>query len=266
MEIIILGRTIKLKVHDESELTSNLLRYGSVDTDMFSAYEEILKEGDTYLDIGANMGVNAIFGSLLVGNTGTVYAFEPEEKNYNLLLENIALNNIKNIIPINAAVSDETSVAQLFKSTTNFGDHRVNQIMISTDDHSESVEIVCITLDQFIEEYNVDPTKISLIKSDTQGSEVRVLHGGKKFFNVYEPAVILEFAPHHLQWAGYSPFDILSFIDRMKYTACSMSYFKKLQHNCSVLTPLTYGDLFNSTVHCMTNGTHTDFCLIRHEI
>ena len=48
-------------------------------------------------DIGANMGLWALKMSEVVGNEGHVYAFEPLTKNIEMLRENIALSQNKNV-------------------------------------------------------------------------------------------------------------------------------------------------------------------------
>lgn len=62
-------------------------------------------EGGVYWDIGANIGVYAIYAALLHPQM-VVYAFEPELRNFCRLVDNIALNNLTNVHPFNVAISN----------------------------------------------------------------------------------------------------------------------------------------------------------------
>ena len=48
-----------------------------------------LKEKDTVVDIGANVGLFSLKASKAVGKHGTIVAFEPEKNNYEMLCRNI---------------------------------------------------------------------------------------------------------------------------------------------------------------------------------
>jgi FkbM family methyltransferase len=72
-----------------------------------SAYlKRRLRPGDVFVDVGANIGYYSLLASRLVGNSGSVYSIEASTTIYAALIENIALNCCKNIVPINAAASD----------------------------------------------------------------------------------------------------------------------------------------------------------------
>jgi FkbM family methyltransferase len=44
----------------------------------------------------------------MVGPTGRVYAFEPDETNFEYLLLNIEMHGLSNVTPVKAALSDKT--------------------------------------------------------------------------------------------------------------------------------------------------------------
>src|ERR1051325_5275956 len=67
--------------------------------------KKIIKKGDYVLDIGANIGFYSEIMSELVGDTGKVFCFEPDNLNYKYLAKNI--KGKKNIELIKKAVAEE---------------------------------------------------------------------------------------------------------------------------------------------------------------
>lgn len=219
-EYNVLGRQFKFELHQDDELTSNMIRWWgyNIEPETVYIYNFLLKPGDVFLDIGANIGWNTVFASFAVESHGSVYAFEPEDKNFFRLENNISLNNLGNVIPIKMALSDKTGLGKLSKSNNNFGNHILNANGINVSTHPDIVDVEVSTLDDIIQQYKIDPARIKLIKLDTEGSEIAVLQGGSRFIKEYRPNIIFEFSPSLLKICGYSPFDVLSFIDRYDYT------------------------------------------------
>jgi FkbM family methyltransferase len=62
-----------------------------------------LQPNDVFYDVGAFIGLHTIFISK---KCDKVIAFEPSARSYSMLLENIKLNNAKNILPINIALGE----------------------------------------------------------------------------------------------------------------------------------------------------------------
>ncbi|MAG26902.1 hypothetical protein CMI47_15290 [Candidatus Pacearchaeota archaeon] len=132
-----------------------------------------IKESDTVLDIGAHIGVFSIFASHLSKN-GKVYSFEPFQENFNLLKDNINLNETKNIIPINKAISNKNSKQSLFISESeNKGSGSLHQ-----NNNSKKVTIEAISLQSFLKEYKIKT--IDFLKIDCEGAEYEILYNCPK--------------------------------------------------------------------------------------
>jgi len=54
-----------------------------------------IHDGDTVLDIGANIGYFSLIFSKIVGNNGRVYAFEPDPNNFKILKKILKLITLK---------------------------------------------------------------------------------------------------------------------------------------------------------------------------
>ena len=70
------------------------------------------EKGSVFYDIGANVGMYSIFAGII--SKVVVYSFEPESNNFQVLMENIAINNLMNLInPFPIGISDFTSLTKL---------------------------------------------------------------------------------------------------------------------------------------------------------
>ena len=67
---------------------------GTYEPEVTALILSMLKNGKTALDIGANIGYFTLLMAHLVGLKGRVIAFEPFPLVYNLLQENLCLNNL----------------------------------------------------------------------------------------------------------------------------------------------------------------------------
>jgi len=77
-----------------------------------------MPEGTVYLDVGANVGMYAVYAG--VARQARVYAFEPEAQNYALLCRNLALNELTAGAWC-AALSDEVKFDRIYLSTVQAG-------------------------------------------------------------------------------------------------------------------------------------------------
>jgi FkbM family methyltransferase len=125
-----------------------------------------LQPGETYIDIGANIGVTVIPAAIKVGASGKVIAFEPHPKTAGYLAENIALNQLKNIEVRNCALGDTRGSI----SFTNKSSDDMNQVTL---DQQSGIEVPIMLLDDFASEHE----QIALLKLDVEGYEKFVLAG-----------------------------------------------------------------------------------------
>jgi FkbM family methyltransferase len=139
-----------------------------------------LKPGDVVLDLGANAGLYTLIAARAVGQTGHVYAFEPDARALQLLRHNIAINDLANVTVIDAAVSDVTGEAS-------FAEARDTALSSFADIGREDQQIVewrtvkTIRLDDAITQYKIPP--VTFIKMDVEGAEKRALDGAPKLLS-----------------------------------------------------------------------------------
>lgn len=89
------GTTIEIR--RPSELARQIYIGGEFDPNEFALLGAVLREGMTFLDIGANIGVYSLFAAKKIGPSGTVIAFEPSPREFSALAGNVALNRLANV-------------------------------------------------------------------------------------------------------------------------------------------------------------------------
>jgi FkbM family methyltransferase len=65
--------------------------------------KRFLRQGDRYIDAGANIGIYTLLAAKLVGETGHVVAFEPDLKAFSRLSGNIRDNGLTNAVTLRQA-------------------------------------------------------------------------------------------------------------------------------------------------------------------
>ena len=178
---------------------------------------EQVKKGMVVFDIGANIGMYSLLLSDLVGDDGTVYAFEPDPDTFLMLLDNIKLSNKNNIIPVKVALSSTNSFATLNKPSINSGD-AFNFIRIVEDKFVESNKnlIETITIDDFIITNNIKC--VDFMKIDIEGAEFLCLQGAKRLLkSIDSPSIVCESNEIYLERFNHRLSDLIVFMDDLGF-------------------------------------------------
>jgi FkbM family methyltransferase len=187
-EIVTMRAGFQLYLKPVELLQAHLYLFGTYELPTTNFVHQFLKTGDVVLDIGANIGYMSFFFSQCVGASGKVYAFEPEQKNHQALLDNIALNKSHNIVIQRLAATDIAKTLKLYLAQDNFGAHST---VFNDETLTENYEeILGIPLDTFVQEKQID--KITLVKIDVEGAEYEVLQGMKQILKQQRPVLIVE--------------------------------------------------------------------------
>jgi FkbM family methyltransferase len=183
-----------------------------------SIFKQNIKKGNIVVDVGAHIGYYTLIAADIVGKKGKVYAFEPDLKNFNILMRNIKVNKYRNIIPINKAVAKKDGKLNLFINPTNSGDHRVYE----SNKNRKRTEIESVSLDSVLKNEKVD-----LIKIDIQGSEINALKGAFHTLNNNKALkMIIEFWPGGLKLSGGSQEEFIRLLRNSKFTLYNIDEIK----------------------------------------
>ena len=124
-----------------------------------------IENNDVVLDIGGHIGLFALFASQFC-KKGKIFCFEPIKENYDLLLENIELNAIKNIIPFNLAVYDDSKKVKMYLNEDDAG----HSIILPS---SKSIQTDSISLKKIFDDNKIDLCNFA--KIDCEGSEYSII-------------------------------------------------------------------------------------------
>ncbi len=184
-------------------LSPYLYLKGKFESPVVKVLKEFIKPGMSVVDLGAHIGYMTLIMADLVGENGKVYAFEPNPKNFELLKLNSSLNNYKNIILINKAVSNKTGQDVLKMDYLNSGAHSLNSLNVPNFKGDE-VCIDTVSLDDYFNGKNID-----FIKMDVQGWEGQVLRGAKSVLKRRGILILMEFWPQAIQNTSINPAEVL---------------------------------------------------------
>jgi FkbM family methyltransferase len=133
------------------------------------------RPGDVVWDVGAHAGMTACLLAQMVGPNGLVYAFEPDETNFQYLLRNIGRHCLSNVIPVKAALSRHTGVASFcMDGTTAAG--LSDSLPFSASEHIRMVET--LSVEDACDRFGAVP---DYIKLDIEGAELAVVAGALDF-------------------------------------------------------------------------------------
>ena len=196
------GYELYISRDDLGSVAESLRRHGAYEKRIVDFFTHVVKPGACVLDIGANIGYYTVLFSRLVGDTGKVFAFEPDARNYRVLNENIQLNGCTNVVALNIALSDHSGHQTFFTDKTHFGVHslaRENLIHVGGD-----ATVPTLTLNDFTAQHLVGRV-VDLIKIDTQGAEGIVFSQSEACFTAPEMYVLMEYWPFGLRSFGTDP-------------------------------------------------------------
>lgn len=140
------------------------------------------KDGDVCVDIGSGIGTETLSLSKLVGNNGKVYSVEAAKATYDLLLENINVNNCNNVKAMQLAISNNSN--PIYISSGNDA-HIKNRL--TKNDGEKTSKVNAVTMDSFIKENSIDC--INYLKINIEGAEQLLIQEFREIRNVKNIAI-----------------------------------------------------------------------------
>lgn len=140
-EQIINVQGFKVKIVNKDhigDIATELLFSGVHEAASTKVFKDVVKKGNCVIDIGANIGYFTLLSSMLVGEYGRVFCFEPDMNNLDELVENIEINGFKNIRPSLLAISNYNGRSMFYLSSTESARHYHNN-WLYTSQHTHNM-------------------------------------------------------------------------------------------------------------------------------
>lgn len=177
-----------------------------------------LRKGQTFVDVGANIGWHSLVAANRVGPSGRVIAFEPVQRTFAELESNIRLNRLSHVTLNPLALSDSDGTIAIYGNKE--GDSGGNT-MFGGADRVLLEQIKTRRGDDVLSELSVDV--IDLLKVDVEGAEMHVLRGLERFFSERRiKAMMLEVNAAHLYAAGTSPKELIDFVSAQGFSVADI--------------------------------------------
>lgn len=201
---------------------------GAAENSTVELMKRFLKKGDTFIDIGANIGYISALAAGLVGKEGQVHCFEPVPKYYAMLRRFAENNKDYKICTNECALGDRNGDAAM-DVTEGLGMSTLVQGLRRKDLIEQTIEIKVERLDDYIFENRLE--NISMIKLDVEGYELNVLKGLSKYLKTEEAqktAICVEIMPYAYKYLGYTLHDLAVFLEEVSFTAvgCDIVHLK----------------------------------------
>lgn len=178
--------------------------------------QDLVGEGDIVYDIGAHFGLYTLLLSGSVGETGKVYAFEPNPELLPSLI--ISVERLRNVKLFPVALSDTEGTVDLFVPE--------DASMASLNDWTKGVggnvhKVACekVRLDELIKKENIPYAHF--IKCDVEGAELAVFLGAREMLDRSDaPIMLFEVNRKAAEAFGNKPssyFDFLTSLEAARF-------------------------------------------------
>lgn len=179
-EVTFVNSTKLFARRGEVGVTGNIY-FGLYEFEDMAFVAHILRPGDCFADIGANVGVYSVVAAGISG--ASVVAVEPAPETLNRLQANISLNRLEDLIRIEACAVTDTIGQVRFTATQDSRNH-----VASTSETEGVIQVPAKMVDSIFA-----GQMPLLIKIDVEGHEASVLRGAHKLLsNPALSAIIVE--------------------------------------------------------------------------
>lgn len=245
------GFSLFVNLNDPGYITQQIRdnhAYEPIETHFINTH---LKAGDTFVDIGANIGYFSALATHIVGSTGRVIAVDPDPENIAILRLNQMLTDTPQVFEaMHMIAGNKNEQGYLYRSPVNYGDHRAFDALYEDNTCLQKVPVIEKCLDDAL----MNEPRIDFIKIDTQGFEIRIFEGMVELLKRFQPTILFELWPYGLRNAGHNPPDLIQLVQDSGYS------IYEYEGEEAALTPFVYdASLFEGE----TNKTYLDLLAIK---
>ncbi|MGB7441311.1 MAG: FkbM family methyltransferase [Coleofasciculaceae cyanobacterium] len=200
--------SVKLRCHPDSYSAAAVLYCGLYDYDEMNFLLRYLRAEDSFLDIGANVGVYTLLAASKI-QSGSIYSFEVLPKNYTRLQENLKINKFDQVKTYEIAVSDQPGTVSLNLAE---GD---SMPFITHTSANNTITVTTDTLDNLLQNQPLD--NLTLAKMDIEGAELLAFKGAVSLLKQQRPHVWILEINDQVSNFGHHKQDVVDFLHNYGY-------------------------------------------------
>jgi FkbM family methyltransferase len=180
----------------------------------------VLREGDTVVDVGANLGSFTLMCARRVGPKGLVVSLEPGSRMSAALRRNLGLNGVADWVQVHQlAVCDEEGRRTLLLTTGG-----ENTAVLAAPQNGAAParagaqygeEVTVTRLDTIVSGVS---RPIRLVKIDVEGAEWNVLRGATQLLEHDRPCLLIELSARQQAAFGYTPMELVRWLETRGYS------------------------------------------------
>jgi FkbM family methyltransferase len=159
---------------------------GDLDPKITYIARKLLRSGDCFLDVGANVGIVSVVAAQAVGPNGIVQAFEPQPRLAELLRDSLARNRYAQVHVHEIALSNRDGSMPLFIPSDNLGAASLEEGRGQT---GPPVNVMVRHASDYLRSLQLPPVR--LLKIDIEGHEGIFLAGASEYIRANPPSAIL---------------------------------------------------------------------------
>jgi FkbM family methyltransferase len=163
--------------------TWKMISSGTWEPNSYKILSHFLTPSVVFYDLGSWIGPLTVYAAKICKS---VVSFEPDPVAYQFLLWNIRLNELGNVIPVNAAISNSDGLIEM-TNVGKLGNSLTSQVMICPT--RNKINVLSLTLETWMKLSKTEIPKF--IKIDIEGGEFKLLPSIKKFLSKYKPILYL---------------------------------------------------------------------------
>jgi FkbM family methyltransferase len=172
-------------------------------SEMTAVIQQFLRPGDSFVDVGANLGFMTLAAARAVGATGAVFSFEPNKTLVGRLERMLARNAIANVTIFPCALGSETGEIGF---TQEFN-HGINHVL--ADLATAPVVVPLRRADDLLAGRLPDAGAV-LVKMDVEGAELMALRGMPNLVNRANTVFVMEICDIWLRQNGGSAAELFA--------------------------------------------------------
>ncbi len=183
-------------------LLATLVDAGELDAEVGTRLliQKLLRPGETFVDIGANIGMHTLAAAAAMQARGRVIAFEPHPMTHDLLRKSLVLNGFAGMTDTHQVAASNRSGRLPLHLGATCGHHSLYPFE-DADQTATTIDVPLARIDDMIDA----STSVDLIKIDVEGAELDVIEGAAATIGRNaDVGIIVEFGHSHVRRTGRS--------------------------------------------------------------